>query len=59
MPIFKLINGYGIGIGSHMESARVSAKVGAMMKSRDEDVRGRRGSLINNLIASANGWRRP
>lgn len=46
-------------MGSHIESAKVSAKVGAMMKSSDEDVRGRRGSLINNLIASANGWRSP
>lgn len=55
IPMFRLISGYGIGIGSHIESARVSAKVGAIMKSRDEDVRGRRGSLINNLIASANG----
>lgn len=46
-------------MGSHIESAKVSAKVGAMMKRSDEDVRGRRGSLINNLIASANGWRSP
>lgn len=42
-------------MGSHIESARVSARVGAMIKRRDDDVRGRRGSLINSLIASAKG----
>lgn len=44
-----------MGIGSHIESAKVSARVGAMIKRRDDDVRGRRGSLINSLIASAIG----
>lgn len=53
--MFRLTSGYGMGIGSHIESAKVSARVGAMIKRRDDDVRGRRGSLINSLIASAIG----
>lgn len=53
--MLRLISGYGMGMGSHIESARVSARVGAMMKRRDDDVRGRRGSLMNSLIASAIG----
>lgn len=48
-----------MGIGSHIDSARVRARVGAIIKSSGEDVRGRRGSLVNSLIASAIGWRRP
>lgn len=37
----------------------MSDRVGAMMKSDIEVVKGRVGSLINSFIASANGWRIP
>lgn len=50
-----LISGYGIGRGIHMVRARVKARIGAIMNIETEEVRGRRGSLINNLTASAMG----
>lgn len=58
-PRFMLINGCGIGIGIHKLKASVSDSVGAII-NRDVDVAsGRRGSLMNSFIASANGWRIP
>lgn len=53
------MSGYGIGKGIHIVRARVKAKIGAIINIETDEVRGRRGSLINNLTASAMGWRRP
>lgn len=58
-PRFRLMRGWGIGKGIHRLRASASDKVGAMMNRVVEVVRGRRGSLMNNFIASANGWRIP
>lgn len=58
-PRFRLIRGCGIGIGIHRLKARVSESVGAIMNSDVDVANGRRGSLINSFIASANGWRTP
>lgn len=46
-------------MGIHRLKARVRDKVGAIINSTTEVVSGRRGSLINSFIASANGWRIP
>lgn len=55
----RLISGYGIGRGIHRLKAKARDSVGAIMNS-DRDVdSGRNGSLINNFIASANGWMMP
>ena len=54
-----LISGYGIGRGIHMVRARVRAKIGAIINIETDEVRGRKGSLMNSLTASAMGWRRP
>lgn len=48
-----------MGKGHHIVRARVRARIGAMMNIVVEDVAGRRGSLVNSLIASAKGWSRP
>lgn len=58
-PRFMLTSGCGIGSGTHMVSASVSARIGAMMNIVIEDVRGRRGSLVNSFTASAIGCSRP
>lgn len=58
-PIFMLINGCGIGIGTHRLNARVSDKVGAKINRVVDVARGRKGSLINSFIASANGCKMP
>lgn len=58
-PRFRLISGCGIGSGIHRLRASVSERVGAIMNSEMEVVRGRIGSLIKSFIASANGWRTP
>jgi len=44
-----------MGSGIHIISANVSAKVGAIINRARDDVSGCRGSLINNLTASAIG----
>lgn len=44
-----------MGKGIHRLKANVSDKVGAMMNSEMEVVRGRVGSFTNSFIASANG----
>lgn len=58
-PRFRLINGYGIGSGVHIVKARVRARMGAIINMEMEDVKGRRGSLVKSLIASAIGWSSP
>lgn len=59
IPRFMLVMGCGMGRGVHMVRARVRARMGAMMNIEVDDVMGRRGSLVNNLIASAIGCSRP
>lgn len=46
-------------MGVHNISARVRASMGVARKRRGEEVEGRMGSLINNLIPSAMGCRSP
>lgn len=58
-PRFRLISEYGIGMGIHIEIARVKAREGAMIKRDIDDVDGRKGSLMNNFNASAIGCRMP
>ena len=55
----RLISGCGIGRGIHSVRARVKDRVGAIMNSEIEVVRGRMGSFINSFMASANGCRTP
>lgn len=57
--MFRLIRGCGIGIGIHIDSARLRARIGAVIKSIEEDVKGRNGSLMNSFMASANGCSNP
>lgn len=59
IPKFKLASGWGIGKGIHRLRARVSDSVGAIMNRDVEVARGRKGSLMNSFIASANGCRVP
>lgn len=59
IPRLRLISGCGMGRGVHIVRARVRARTGAVMNMETEDVRGRRGSLVNSLTASAIGWRSP
>lgn len=59
MPKFRLIRGWGIGRGIHRLKANVRERVGAIMNSDSEVVRGRMGSFINSFMASANGCRMP
>lgn len=54
-----LINGWGIGIGTHNIRAKVIARMGAVTNRNRDDVIGRIGSFVNNFTASAIGWRRP
>jgi len=58
-PRFMFTSGCGIGSGTHIVRASASAKIGAIMNIVIEDVRGRRGSLVNSFTASAIGWSRP
>lgn len=48
-----------MGRGTHIVRARVRARIGAIMNMVIDDVRGRKGSLVNSFTASAIGWRRP
>lgn len=48
-----------MGKGHHIVRARVRARIGAIINMVVEDVAGRRGSLVNSLIASAKGWSKP
>lgn len=56
---FMLISGCGMGRGTHIVRAKVKARIGAIINIVIDDVRGRKGSLINSFTASAIGWRRP
>ncbi len=42
-----------------MVKASVRARIGAIMNIETDDVRGRRGSFVNSLTASATGCRSP
>lgn len=55
IPKFRLTRGCGMGSGIHRLRASDKDSVGAMMNRIVEVVRGRRGSLMNSFIASANG----
>lgn len=58
-PKFRLIRGCGRGSGIHRLNASVRDSVGAI-KNRETDVEdGRKGSFVNNFMASANGWNIP
>lgn len=59
MPKFRSVTGWGIGIGAHSTRARVKANIGVARKRNGEEVDGRIGSLINSLMPSAIGCRRP
>lgn len=48
-----------MGIGIHRLRASDRDNVGAIMNRVEEVARGRRGSLMNNFMASANGCRIP
>ena len=54
-PRFMLMSGWGIGRGTHMIRASVSARMGAMINIDTEDVSGRSGSLVKSFRASAMG----
>lgn len=56
---FILISGWGIGSGIHIMSAKVSARVGAIMNRVIDDADGCSGSLVNSFTASAIGCRSP
>lgn len=56
---FKFTSGCGIGSGIHIDRANSRDSVGAIINRDVEVFEGRRGSLINSFIASANGWRMP
>lgn len=49
----------GIGIGAQIIRAKARAKIGEIVNNCCEEVEGRTGSLINNFIPSAKGWKRP
>lgn len=59
IPKFRSTTGYGIGIGAHRVSAKVRARIGAIVNKRGEEVEGRIGSLINSFSPSAMGCRSP
>lgn len=48
-----------MGRGIHRLNASISDSVGAIINRDVEVAKGRKGSLINSFIASANGWRMP
>ena len=58
-PRLRSAIGLGIGIGSHMTMARVSASMGAVKNKRGEEEDGRMGSLINSFTPSAIGCSSP
>lgn len=59
IPRFRLISGWGIGRGIHRLRASVNERVGAIINSEIDVVRGRIGSLIKSFMASANGCKIP
>lgn len=58
-PRFISASAIGIGRGVQMESAINSASVGVRMNSVGDEEDGRIGSLVNSLMPSATGCRRP
>lgn len=54
-PKFRFTRGCGMGSGIHRLRASDRDSVGAIMNRVVEVVRGRRGSLMNSFMASANG----
>lgn len=58
-PRFILTRGCGMGKGVHIVRARARARIGAVINMEIEEVRGRRGSFVKSLTASAIGWRSP
>lgn len=59
IPRFRLIKGCGMGSGIHRLKASVRDSVGAKINRVVDVASGRRGSLMNSFMASANGWRIP
>lgn len=59
IPRFRLISECGIGSGIHRLNARAKERVGAIRDSEVEVANGRKGSLMNSFIASANGCNIP
>lgn len=55
MPRFRFTRGWGIGSGIHRLRASDRDRAGAVMNKVVEVARGRRGSLMNSFMASANG----
>lgn len=55
IPMFRFTRGWGMGRGIHSDKARNNDRVGAIMNRVVEVFSGRRGSLINSFMASANG----
>ena len=58
-PRFRFTRGCGMGSGIHRLRARLRERVGAIINRVVEVAKGRRGSLMNSFIASANGCRMP
>ena len=58
-PRFRFTRGCGMWSGIHRLRARLRERVGAMINRVVEVAKGRRGSLMNSFIASANGCRMP
>lgn len=59
MPRFRSVMECGRGMGIHSIKAKVRASIGVMRNKNGEEVDGRMGSLINSLMPSAIGCRRP
>lgn len=59
IPRLRLIRGWGKGRGIHRLRASERDKVGAMINSEMDVVRGRIGSFMNSFMASANGCKIP
>lgn len=57
--MFKVKSSFGIGRGVQITMARIRANVGMVMNSVGDEVEGRKGSLMNSLMPSAIGCRRP
>lgn len=55
IPRFRLTRGCGIGSGIQRLRASDRDRVGAIINKVVEVARGRRGSLMNSFMASANG----
>lgn len=54
-PRLRSIRAWGIGSGVQMVRASVRARIGAIINIETDDVKGRRGSFVKSLTASAIG----